>query len=564
MYMQKRIAALLITLALSMGLPGPALASKAEAYEICTVEDLLAFAGRVNGGEDLNAILMEDLDLSQTAWTPMNGKPYTTREYVAQTGYEGTFDGNGHTISGIKLVSDRQVSMGSLFSTLGAGGVIKNLTLSGLSIKFGVAGGYSTNVGGLANRVYGRISNCTVSGKITGDDAFVLGGIAAYLETGGVVEDCVSDVYISVRVTEQGIINSGYTNVGGIVGDSNGLINRCVNNGNIRVDGPVHGCNNVIGGIVAYSFSLSYGTLLNCKNTGSITVTGYGDAENDCVVGGVVGDALGIPVNSCNTGDIYVAVIGSGAIVGGIAGDSAALYNCWSSGEVSGQCDNGRLTGTMGAAYSGTKSEGLYYLAGSAPDKGAGTEASAAEFSDGTLTAKLNEYVLNNPGMGLLTWTQTAEGPAFGGQALWAETLTAAPTASTVLVNGKAKTFDAYNINGSNFFKLRDLAYVLSGTEKQFAVEWDAAGNAIRLISGKGYTPAGGELSAGSGGAKTAEATTSAIYLDGKKLELTAYSIGGNNYFKLRDVGEALDFSVVWDGVSNSIFIDTSKGYSAD
>ena len=124
--------------------------------------------------------------------------------------------------------------------------------------------------------------------------------------------------------------------------------------------------------------------------------------------------------------------------------------------------------------------------------------------------------------------------------------------------------FDAYNINGNNYFKLRDLAFVLSGTEAQFEVVWDGEKNAIALTSGMAYTVIGGEMASGSAGNKSATPTTSTIYLDGTEVSFTAYNIGGNNYFKLRDIGEAFDFGVVWDGARNTIVIDTSTGYTPE
>jgi len=140
---------------------------------------------------------------------------------------------------------------------------------------------------------------------------------------------------------------------------------------------------------------------------------------------------------------------------------------------------------------------------------------------------------------------------------------TATPTSSSVLVNGTTVSFDAYNINGNNYFKLRDLASVLSGTGKQFDVTWDAAVNTINLVSGQAYTPVGGEMASKGSGNQTATLTTSTIYLNGAPVALTAYNIGGNNYFKLRDIGQALDFGVAWDGATNTITIDTSTGYTA-
>ena len=142
--------------------------------------------------------------------------------------------------------------------------------------------------------------------------------------------------------------------------------------------------------------------------------------------------------------------------------------------------------------------------------------------------------------------------------------LVATPTASTVLVNGETVAFDAYNIGGNNYFKLRDLAYILSGTERQFEVAWDAENNAIALSSGQAYTTVGGEMSGKGAGDKTPTPTTSAIQLDGNDVQLTAYNIGGNNYFKLRDIGQAFDFGVDWDGANNAIVVDTSKGYTAE
>lgn len=145
-----------------------------------------------------------------------------------------------------------------------------------------------------------------------------------------------------------------------------------------------------------------------------------------------------------------------------------------------------------------------------------------------------------------------------------AANLTAAPTASTVLVNGKNIAFDAYNIEGNNYFKLRDLAYILSGTEKQFEVTWDSVNNAISLTRGRPYTVLGGEMAGKGSGNKVPTPTNSGINLEGREVRFTAYNIEGNNYFKLRDIGQAINFSVVWDGAINTIVIDTDKGYTPE
>ena len=138
------------------------------------------------------------------------------------------------------------------------------------------------------------------------------------------------------------------------------------------------------------------------------------------------------------------------------------------------------------------------------------------------------------------------------------------PTSSSVLVNGKLIAFDAYTINGNNYFKLRDLAKVVDGTSKSFEVKWDSSRNTINLISNTSYTSAGGELEKGDGKPKIASQTKSTIYKDGTELSFTAYTIKGNNYFKLRDLAEAFDIEVTWDKKTNTIGIDTSKGYIAE
>ena len=139
---------------------------------------------------------------------------------------------------------------------------------------------------------------------------------------------------------------------------------------------------------------------------------------------------------------------------------------------------------------------------------------------------------------------------------------TVSPTAATVLVDGTATAFEAYNIDGYNFFKLRDLAHAIDGSGKQFSVGWDGDANAISLTSGQPYEIVGGEMEQGDGADKAASPTTSTVFLDGRELSLTAYNIGGNNFFRLRDLMSALDIGVTWDGETSTIGIDTSISYS--
>ncbi|GFZ86828.1 hypothetical protein GCM10008018_36070 [Paenibacillus marchantiophytorum] len=139
----------------------------------------------------------------------------------------------------------------------------------------------------------------------------------------------------------------------------------------------------------------------------------------------------------------------------------------------------------------------------------------------------------------------------------------AAPTAAKVLVNGKNVSFEAYNINENNYFKLRDLTFAVNGTEKNFEVSWDAAKNAIALISKRAYTPEGTELVvAGQQTSKPVTETKANVTLDGKDVKFTAYNIDGSNYFKLRDIAQLMNIGVSWNAEAGSIGIDTKAAYT--
>ena len=124
---------------------------------------------------------------------------------------------------------------------------------------------------------------------------------------------------------------------------------------------------------------------------------------------------------------------------------------------------------------------------------------------------------------------------------------TAKVSTHKVTLNGESAKLGAYTINGSNYFKLRDLAKALDGLNTNFEVKWNAAQQRIDLTSKTAYTAVGGEQAALPAGNKAASLTNASVYLDGKPLSLTAYSIDGNNYFKLRDLGDALGFGVDWN-----------------
>lgn len=133
----------------------------------------------------------------------------------------------------------------------------------------------------------------------------------------------------------------------------------------------------------------------------------------------------------------------------------------------------------------------------------------------------------------------------------------ALPSSDTVVCDGKEIAFDAYNIEGSNYYKLRDLAYMLNGSSKSFSVNFDAEKNAISLISGQPYEVAGGELTLGGGVTKTATVTTAKVYWNQAEVALTAYNINGNNYFKLRDIMGLADVAVGYNDENRVITLLT-------
>ena len=130
-------------------------------------------------------------------------------------------------------------------------------------------------------------------------------------------------------------------------------------------------------------------------------------------------------------------------------------------------------------------------------------------------------------------------------------------TKQALKVNGVEQSFEIYNIDGSNYFKLRDLAYILNGTGSQFSVGYDNATHTITCTRGEAYTPVGGEAQPGEDKSSTATPSSHSLYIDGAAVSLQAFNIGGNNFFKLRDLGEALNFKVDYDGATKTMLVDS-------
>jgi lysophospholipase L1-like esterase len=146
-----------------------------------------------------------------------------------------------------------------------------------------------------------------------------------------------------------------------------------------------------------------------------------------------------------------------------------------------------------------------------------------------------------------------------------AEAIQASPTTSPVIIDGSRVNFEAYCINGNNYFKLRDIAYALSRTDKRFQVAFDDASGRIVITSRTEYTAAGDELAV-SGSTESVDVSPAPfdICLDGTNLTMTAYLIGFSNYVKLRDIAAAIDFAVRYIAESNTIEIDTSAAYQPE
>lgn len=125
----------------------------------------------------------------------------------------------------------------------------------------------------------------------------------------------------------------------------------------------------------------------------------------------------------------------------------------------------------------------------------------------------------------------------------------------TVCLDGLKYNTVAYNIDDNNYFKLRDIAKILDGTIKSFDIKYDGATNSIDMLSFYDYTSAGGELTPGDGAERTALSSSAFLTLDGVPIKATCFNIEGNNYFKLRDITDALDCRVEWDNSTQMIWV---------
>ena len=298
-------------------------------YQIGSAEELRKFADKVNNGEiRASAVLTDDIDLNPDMeisedGTVTNGKEPDRWIPIGNSSqqYRGTFDGDGHTISGlyIKSTADYQ----GLFGYVGIFGTVKDLSVSG-----SVSGGMY--VGGVVGyNDEGRVENCHNTGEVSGSE--YVGGVVGYNSSIGNVKNCYNT----------GTVTGTDDYVGGVVGENSGLstVENCYNTGS--VNGSEY-----VGGVVGDNHS---GIVENCYNTGKVS----GNS-----VGGVVGENRGTSIvkNCYNTG----TVTGTDDYVGGVVGNnsnSSTVENCYNTGKVSG---NRYVGGVVG--YNSGYVTGCYFL----------------------------------------------------------------------------------------------------------------------------------------------------------------------------------------------------------
>jgi len=133
------------------------------------------------------------------------------------------------------------------------------------------------------------------------------------------------------------------------------------------------------------------------------------------------------------------------------------------------------------------------------------------------------------------------------------------PATAKVSVNGNPVDLSGVFVSENNYYKIRDVAMVLSTGVNRFSIDWDSEKSAISIKTGKKYSPVGGELS---GEIELTGATVShtdvEIIVNGDPFTLSAYNINGNNYFKIRDLSELIGFNVGWDGATGTVTIENN------
>ena len=233
-------------------------------YTVTSADGLMNVAELVNGGKtDINITLDKNIDLTGKGWTPI-GTDY-------DNSYTGTFDGGGHTITGLTVTTNDEYA--GLFGYLGnfgnAAGTVKNVVMDGIQITCNHRLGYA---GGVAGFSWGTIENCSVSGSISGTVS--VGGVVG-AQRDRSITGCSSSATVK-----------GTLNVGGVAGQTSfgATLTACYATGNVIIE--IDRTQNISGGgLVGFNDGIS---LLSCYATGNVTSTGSG--TGNVHIGGFLGD----------------------------------------------------------------------------------------------------------------------------------------------------------------------------------------------------------------------------------------------------------------------------------
>ena len=227
-------------------------------YTVTSADGLMHVADLVNGGKtDINITLDKNIDLTGKGWTPI-GTSF-------DNSYKGTFDGGGHTITGLTVTTNDQFV--GLFGYLNRAGTVKNVVMEGIQITSNHMFGCT---GGVVGYSWGTIENCSVSGSISGTDC--VGGVVGSQKAGSIIGCCTS---ATVKGTHY---------VGGVAGEKWGTMTACYATGNVTLE--IASQKNLSGGGVV---GLNGGSrVLACYATGNVTSTG--SSTGNVHIGGLLGD----------------------------------------------------------------------------------------------------------------------------------------------------------------------------------------------------------------------------------------------------------------------------------
>ena len=216
-------------------------------YTVTSADGLMNIAKLVNGGKtDINITLTADIDLTGKDWTPI-GTDY-------DNSYKGTFDGGGHTITGLTFTTNDEYA--GLFGWLNRAGTVKNVVMEGVQITSNQI--YGGSIGGVVGSGWGTIENCSVSGSVSG--TVYVGGVVG-VQIGGSITGCSSSATVK-----------GTVDVGGVAGQTNSsaTLTACYATGNVIIEMDTKK-NIAGGGLVGMNAGSS---LLACYATGNVTSTG--------------------------------------------------------------------------------------------------------------------------------------------------------------------------------------------------------------------------------------------------------------------------------------------------